>query len=307
MEMRKNIIFGAGYAGKQFAKGLNRDYFFVDNNEQLQGTEIFGKPVKSPKVILLDEYKDYFVIIAILSTELRQEITQQLLSMGLIEGLDFSCISDTHFNPCLSDFTMLSNMKRLKSFVGDVGTVFDIGASCGIWSEMAMNKFPESEFFLIEANSKHEQELKKFTEREKCRYILAAAGDKVGEIYFRDDKNKWINGATSSFEAEHKVLPMVSIDYLVETHSLKSPYILKFDTHGFELKILEGAKETLKNTSAIVMELFVNFLYDDSLVFFDMCKHLSSLGFKCVGLADPMLDPDSTELLQMDLIFIRKD
>ncbi len=75
------VIFGAGIWGERIYKILNaRDvpvHFFVDNNEQKWGSELYGIIIKSPDA--LKTYRGY-VVIAVVNHE--DEICEQLSQMG---------------------------------------------------------------------------------------------------------------------------------------------------------------------------------------------------------------------------------
>jgi hypothetical protein len=64
---------------------------------------------------------------------------------------------------------------------------------------------------------------------------------------------------------------------------------LKFDTHGYELPILKGARQTLNKTSLIIMEAYNFKISDHALRFHEMCAYMECLGFRCFDIADPML------------------
>ena len=64
-------------------------------------------------------------------------------------------------------------------------SIVDIGASDGQWAEMAMAFFPQANYLLIEAQTVHQEKLDTFVKNHtNAQYCLAAAGDKVGRIYF---------------------------------------------------------------------------------------------------------------------------
>jgi hypothetical protein len=92
----------------------------------------------------------------------------------------------------------------------------------------------------------------------------------------------------------------------VQLKGCKGPFILKFDTHGFEVPILNGAVKTLQETHYIVMEVYNYRHTAGTLLFYEMCTLLDSLGFRCFNMADPMLRPLDGSLWQMDLFFARK-
>lgn len=193
----------------------------------------------------------------------------------------------------------------------EVHTVIDIGASYGKWSEVARRFYPNAFYLLIEAQKVHEAELQVFKARhENSDYVLAAAGDCIGEVYF--DESDPLGGVASHTPLQgdrRKVtrVPVTTVDAEVSTRKLKPPYLLKLDTHGFEVPIFEGADETLKVTSLIVVETYNFALCEGCLRFHEMCAFLESRGFRTIDICDPMFRPKDGALWQIDLIFAKAD
>ena len=186
-------------------------------------------------------------------------------------------------------------------------TVVDIGASTGIWSEALMQHFPSCEYLLIEAQPVHEAALREFcTRHANAQFVLAAAGEKAGRIFF--DAAEPFSGQASYTQTStaNIQLPVTTLDDEVRERKLNGPYLLKFDTHGFELPILKGAQETLSKTDVIVMECYNFRIAPECLTFDEMCRHLAALGFRCIDLVDPMHRPHDGAFWQMDLVFVRQ-
>jgi FkbM family methyltransferase len=190
----------------------------------------------------------------------------------------------------------------------DIGTVIDIGASDGRWSFEACKFLPRADFFLIEAQDAHEKALRKVKARNSCfDYIICAAGSRDGEIYF--DASDLFGGLASEAPPEKNsvTVPVAAIDSLVRKKGLRPPFLLKLDTHGFEVPIFEGAKETLRQTSMIIVETYNFKLTSDSLRFHEMCTYLEARGFRCIDLCEPMHRPKDKAFWQMDLFFVPAD
>jgi len=188
------------------------------------------------------------------------------------------------------------------------GTVVDIGASNGSWSAALMRHFPTCNYLLVEAQSVHEPSLRRFcATHQNAQFVLAAAGERDGRIYF--DASQPLSGQASEtpFAANNIEVPVVSLDTALRARKLEGPYLLKFDTHGFELPILRGAAETLARTDAIIMECYNFNIGPECLTFAEMCSHLDARGFRCIDLVDPMHRPHDDSLWQIDLVFVRKD
>ncbi|WP_341327606.1 FkbM family methyltransferase [Methylotuvimicrobium sp. KM2] len=186
-----------------------------------------------------------------------------------------------------------------------VQTVIDVGASTGSWSKMAQEFISDAIYLLIEANSFHESKLVEFKKQNpKVEYLLAAAGDYVGELYF-DAQDPF--GGTASHEVIHTsdiTVQVTTIDAQVKEKGLKPPFLMKLDTHGFEIPILRGAEETLKNTKLVIIEAYNFKLTQDCLQFWELCDHMKKKGFQPIDICDPMHRPKDQSFWQMDIFFI---
>jgi FkbM family methyltransferase len=190
----------------------------------------------------------------------------------------------------------------------EVGTVVDIGASNGVWSKSVMPYFPGAQYLLIEAQTLHEADLKRFVAAHpNAQYVLKAAGEKTGTIYF-DDTEAFGGEAMNERVREGLVeVPVASIDEEIASRGLPGPYLLKFDVHGFEMPILRGAERTLQNTSLLIMECYNFDIAPGALLFHDMCRHLHDLGFRVADISEPLWRPRDRMLWQMDIFFVRAD
>jgi len=190
----------------------------------------------------------------------------------------------------------------------DVNTIIDIGASSGIWSKLAMKHYPEARYLLIEAQPVHEPALIAFTtERKNAQYILSAAGESHGQIYFDASDSYSGQAAYTPYPNNNITVPVVTVDGEINRLKLNGPFLLKLDTHGFEVPIFKGAMQTLKDTAVIVVECYNFRISPECLLFHEMCEYLDHLGFRCIDLADPLWRPYDQAFWQMDLVFIRKD
>ncbi len=205
--------------------------------------------------------------------------------------------------------TMRNAVQRLAE-KHQINTIIDVGASNGMWSRSTMDFYPKSQYLLIEANPVHAQALDAFTiEKSNAQFVLAAAGDKQGgNISFTFSKDDPYAGQASYTPRENtSEISETSIDYQVEIRGLKGPYLLKLDTHGFEIPIFKGAANVLVNTEIIIIESYNFRISTECLLFYEMCEHLNTLGLRCVDLVDPLWRPYDSAFWQMDLIFIKKD
>lgn len=198
-------------------------------------------------------------------------------------------------------------LARCRKRIKRIGCIIDVGASNGSWSLLARRHFCEASCLLVEAQPAHEPSLARLRKKERhFDYLIAAAGDRDGESYF--DAGDLFGGVAS-----HQPLPgicirvpMVRLDSLLRSRSLEGPFLLKLDTHGFEVPILEGARETLSRSALLVIETYNFQLTPDSLRFHEICSYLEARGFRCVDLSNPVFRRDGV-LWQMDLFFMPVD
>jgi FkbM family methyltransferase len=187
-------------------------------------------------------------------------------------------------------------------------TVVDVGASTGIWSERLMRYFPGCRYLLVEAQKTHEAGLRAFCERHgNAQYVLAAAGERRGTIHFDLGDDPFGGQASATPSAGGIEVPVVTLDDELAARGLPGPYLLKFDTHGFELPILKGAAATLDRTEVIVMECYNFRISPECLTFPEMCAWLGERGFRCIDLVEPLHRPHDGAFWQMDLVFARAD
>jgi FkbM family methyltransferase len=204
--------------------------------------------------------------------------------------------------------TMDGAFRALKARGHAPRTVVDIGASNGSWSATLMRYFPDCRYLLVEAQPVHEAALKRFcAAHANAQYILAAAGAREGRIHF--DASEPLSGqaADTPFAANNIEVPVVTLDGALNARGLEGPYLLKFDTHGFEVPILKGAADSLARTDVIIMECYNFRIAPEALTFDEMCRFLGERGFRCIDLVEPMHRPRDDAFWQMDLVFVRAD
>jgi len=233
----------------------------------------------------------------------------RLIQKGLgLFGLTLVRVSPTEDRKLINRSTMRGAIRALAQRGYQINTIIDIGASDGRWSKDAMEFFPTAQYLLIEAQGFHEANLQAFTSQHtNAKYVLAAAGDTLGKIYF--DAGDPFGGQASHtpFAINNVELPVTTLDAEVSKNQLSGPFLIKFDTHGFELPILKGAQESLRQTEVIIMECYAQHLMPDSLTFSEICQQLDFLGFRCIDVVDPVWRSYDDSFWQMDLVFVRKE
>jgi FkbM family methyltransferase len=139
-------------------------------------------------------------------------------------------------------------------------TIIDVGVATqtvGLYEE-----FPNGPLLLIEPVSEYEPILKKIANERNAQYVLAAAGEKNGTAILNVHDQKFGSSLLREVEGESvdgmpREVPMVTIDDLCDVRNLRGPYLLKVDVQGAELRVLSGARRTLEQTEAVILETAV--------------------------------------------------
>ena len=204
--------------------------------------------------------------------------------------------------------TFEAALNRLKGRNVTINSVIDVGASNGCWSQAILPFYPHARYLCVEAQPVHEPALSAFVARHaNIEFVLAAAGREEGSIYF--DATEPFGGIASStpLGSGGITVPMITIDSQVAARNLRPPVLIKLDTHGFEMPILAGAEQTLKQTNVLVIETYNFDIAPSAVRFSELCARLEAQGFRCIDLFDVMYRPADNALWQMDLIFMRSD
>jgi FkbM family methyltransferase len=217
----------------------------------------------------------------------------------------------TNTAPLLSQSTFPAMLLRLAARRPCFRTIIDVGASDGQWSRALLAALPdERHLILFEPQQAHHEALEKFAkEFPSARIVRAAAGAEPGDIAF-DASSPWGGVAAKEPTDESAAwirVSMATIDREVKASGFPGPYLIKLDTHGFELPILTGAADVLGQTEVIVVECY-NFLVSPTALRFPLfCEHMLGLGFSCIDLYDVSYRPCDNALWQFDLVFARSD
>lgn len=185
-----------------------------------------------------------------------------------------------------------------------ISTVIDVGASNGMWSAVCERHFPNANYLLVEAQRVHEPGLEAFCRaRPNAQYVLAAAGDFVGEIYFDDSDPFGGLASKTKIDGARTVVPVTTLDVETRTRKLPGPYLLKLDTHGFEVPILEGAQDVLSKADLVIIEVYNFRLTGDTLLFHEMIGYMAAKGFSVIDIAEPLWRERDLAFWQMDMFF----
>jgi FkbM family methyltransferase len=98
---------------------------------------------------------------------------------------------------------------------------------------------------------------------------------------------------------------VIAIDEWRKQNKILPPSLMKIDVQGYELQVLNGAQETLKQTSFVWIEMNFANLYEGGSHFSDVYEFLTKHNFRLIDLIEPIRDPKTDRLQYIDAMFQR--
>ena len=147
-------------------------------------------------------------------------------------------------------FSKLHELKKslLKNF--SPKKILDIGAYKGEWTRNAKKIFPDSSFFLIEANKDLEDFLKLTGENYKVS-VLGSENNKIINYFkcknFPHPTGNSVFKEKSKFIFEPEERKTDKLDSIFKNDEIFD--LIKMDVQGSELEIIKGGNETIKTVS----------------------------------------------------------
>ena len=183
----------------------------------------------------------------------------------------------------------------------NIKTVFDIGANNGTWTKKYEKLLPNSTFYMFEANP-----TKKKPNNVNPKHIwqTAVLSDTIKTIDFYA-----INGTGDSYYKEMTTsyegcTPIKLNTTTLDSFSFPLPEIIKIDTQGAEIDIINGAKEIFKQCKILQIEMPI-LSYNKASPSFDVyINTLRNLGLFPIGLNE--LHFIEGILIQIDLVFVNE-
>jgi FkbM family methyltransferase len=187
-------------------------------------------------------------------------------------------------------------------------SIIDVGAAEGHWTLAAMNVWEKSDYLLFEPLKERKAILEALEKKHRnVHFVHAGAGSKKEKVSFYVSQDLDGSGvADKNSLLNNREIEVRSIDEEVSRLKLKGPYVIKLDTHGYEMPILQGAKKTLENTSLIIIECYGFYVASGSLLYWEICKYMDEIGFRTIDIIDPMWRKKDKALWQLDIFFIPK-
>lgn len=188
-------------------------------------------------------------------------------------------------------------------------TIIDVGVAYG--TPGLYGKVEGAEYLLVEPLREYEETCRKIVAEFGGRYLIAAAAPQAGELEINVHPD--LSGSSllkesegSHVDGEPRMVPTVRLDQTCAQLGLAGPYLLKLDTQGSELSVLEGATGILAETEMILTEVSLFAFYRNSPILHEVIDAMKRLGFVVYDVFGGAYRPYDDALGQIDLAFVRE-
>jgi len=183
----------------------------------------------------------------------------------------------------------------LKEKIGiELKTLFDVGANIGQTALHFSRHFPNATIHSFEPISGTFQKLVENTKRNpgiKCHKLALSDSQEEIEVKVFDDDRSVLNSLKghlqdNSQNCRLEKIQTNTLDCFSITKEIKSIDLLKIDTEGYEIPVLNGAINSLKNNSIKLVYIEVGFSKRNvrNTYFMDIFNFLNQLGYVFFGL-----------------------
>jgi FkbM family methyltransferase len=190
--------------------------------------------------------------------------------------------------------------RHVKRLGFNPATVIDVGVAWG--TDDLYEAFPRAAFCLIEPVAEFEPEIKTLARKYSVEYVISAAGSEAGELTLNLHADPRQSTILARNAVEQRKVSVVTLDSL--WMDKPGPILLKVDTEGQELRVLEGAVGILQKASLVILEARLISYADGLPEFAEVVAFMASRGFHLYDLLDGGYRPLDGALEIMDLVFV---
>jgi FkbM family methyltransferase len=209
-------------------------------------------------------------------------------------------------------------MKRCMDYLS-IDLLIDIGANLGQYATACRDAGYKGQIISLEPLKSVFIDLKKLADRDGKWYafnygagklndelIINVSDNRASSSLFDVTKLSTDAAPESGFVGKEKI-SVVSLDsFLLEKiEAYRNPY-LKIDVQGYELEVLEGAKELLHRVKGVQLEMSFVPLYDQGPLYKEVIAFMEAQNFELYSILPDFRNRTTGKMLQADGIFINK-
>lgn len=186
-------------------------------------------------------------------------------------------------------------------------SILDIGAHLGEFYNLAINTFPNSKIISIEAELDCAEQLLKINPNSLI-YLLAK--DNKEYNWYKTSSNSKCTGnsiykeITQHYSGEELIIEKRKGITLKEVFLYETFDLIKLDTQGSEIDILQGGIDIAKKAKGIIIEVSVKKYNEGAPLYEDVKKFMESINFLEKEILNEFIFGN---IYQKDILFINKN
>jgi FkbM family methyltransferase len=197
--------------------------------------------------------------------------------------------------------------------------VFDVGAHEGWFLHSWKDWSPHAEVHAFEpAAEAYEKSRELYGGDSSLVFNNVAVGRKSGTLEFKVFEGSPVSSSFLDPVAETwraidyhtgaivpRAVPVITLDDYTQTCRIRAIHLIKIDVQGYELEVLEGAKETLRITDYVFVEAAIRPLYHGAPRFTHVHDWLDAQGFHLIAMR--AWHRGNLTLVEADMLFRRNE
>ena len=199
-------------------------------------------------------------------------------------------------------------LRKLKEKGFSPEAILDCGAYTGSWTKMAKKVFPNANILMIEPQANKEpllvQVCNEFSGTVNYVKCLLGSDQKQGVAFFEMESGSSVLEEATNHPRNIVALKMTTLDSVLREKKVEECTFLKLDVQGYELEVLKGAKEALKNAEVILLEVSFIRCNRSAPLFHEVVAFMKDRGFLVYDICPLPRWRDNT-LIQADVIFVK--
>jgi len=198
------------------------------------------------------------------------------------------------------------SLMQLRRFDFVAKHIMDVGAYKGNWTRLCLDIFPEATITCIEPQDAYQKELQELAKINlNVQVIKTLLGRSVYDNIPFDEIGP---GSSILFNCQGKTTkPMTTINGLIENGVCKPPELLKLDTQGYEVEILEGYTHSFDTCQVIQIEINLLPIVQGAPLLNEVINFLYKRGFVMFDVTELIRAPSDGTVWQIDALFCRID
>jgi FkbM family methyltransferase len=191
-------------------------------------------------------------------------------------------------------------------------TVFDIGVGYGTFA--LYESFPKSYFVLVEPLAEYQKSIQAILARYKGEIHYKAAGSHEGWREINVDKSHLQMSSFANRAAltktgntlQKRKVEVTTLDTIFQNGGpRKGPIVLKIDTEGNELSVLEGSNLLLQSTDFVIAEVSIARRFENGYEFEELISFMRKKGFSVFSFLHIEHEENELRPRFADIIFCR--